>query len=451
MTDRRLVYISTGELYSHPNNPRKDLGDLTELAESVKTSGIMQNLTVVPRAEGGYTVIIGHRRLGAAKLAGLEVVPCVIAEMTEKEQLATMMLENMQRSDLTYYEQAQGFQLMLDLGESIDTIADKTGLSKTTVRNRIKLASYDKDVMREAATRQPTLEQYMRLSEIEDLERANYVARFLGTRNFDHEVDKAISQQKEKKKRDELFNLVSEVATKYDGDVYKGVQEHKIINVAHFYTPVTDETKKKLKDLGENYKNLYYNEGYGFAIFRDYVPGDDDKKAEFEINREKRKELDDRANDIYNAMLSRASNFVHNYKSKKEHYDVLVSHLLNGVVENNLSSHYEVYKVAKALGWVMPEGAQTWEEKVRFEAECFIEECFEKDKPRTILLILWYLLPEHAPFTLLYNQTKLSVCNRDCGWCRIFGILTDLGYNVSDEEWAFVYGKHPIFDEEVPL
>ena len=237
--ERRLEYINVDMLHPHPNNPRKDLGDLTELAESVRQSGIMQNLTVVPNKEieGEYTVIIGHRRLGASKLAGLTAVPCVIVEMSEKEQLATMMLENMQRSDLTFYEQTEGFQLMIDLGETVESISEKTGLSKTTVRNRIKLAKYDREIMREAAIRQPTMDQYMRLCEIEDTDRANEVARFLGTRNFDREVGRALSEQKEKKQRAELLDLVKTIAVKYEGDVYADVREHKVINVTHFYTP----------------------------------------------------------------------------------------------------------------------------------------------------------------------------------------------------------------------
>lgn len=450
MKNRNLIYIAVEYLHPHPNNPRKDLGDLTELAESIKQSGIMQNLTVVERAEGGYTVIIGHRRLGAAKLAGLEVVPCVIAEMSEKEQLATMMLENMQRSDLTYYEQAEGFQLMMDLGESVESIADKTGLSKTTVRNRVKLAKYDREIMREAAIRQPTMEQYMRLCEIEDVERANEVARFLGARNFDREVDKALSQQKAKKQRDELAAAVQVVATKYDGDVYEAVQAHKIVCVESFYPPLTDATVAKLNDLGRKYDRLYYNEGYGFAIFRDYVAGDDDKKTEQELNKAKREELDRRGDALYNEMFSRASAFVHSYCSKKEHYDVLVAHLFDAVISGKLTAHYEVYRTAEALGWVMPEDARKWEDETRMAAETYIAECYEKDKPRVILLTLWYMLPERKPFYLRYNERKLELSNGH-GWYRLFEILTDVGYNVSDEEWSIIGGSHPIFDEEVPL
>ena len=86
-----------------------------------------------------FTVVIGHRRLAAAKLAGLKEVPCVIASMDAKEQVRTMLLENMQRSDLTVYEQAQGFQMMLDMGDSVEDIAAKSGFSKTTVRRRVKI------------------------------------------------------------------------------------------------------------------------------------------------------------------------------------------------------------------------------------------------------------------------------------------------------------------------
>ena len=235
-----LTNIKIAELHPHPDNPRKDLGDLTELSESIKASGVMQNLTVVPRTEGGYTVIIGHRRLGASKLAGLTELPCAVVEMSEKEQIATMMLENMQRSDLTIYEQAQGFQMMMDLGETVESIAEKTGISKSTVRNRVKLAKYDREIMREAATRQPTMEQYMKLCRIEDIDVANNVARFLGTKNFDYNVDKAIREQEEKKSRAELKAVISELATHTTMD-WKEREEKGIVECKNFYPPLTAE------------------------------------------------------------------------------------------------------------------------------------------------------------------------------------------------------------------
>jgi len=107
----------------HPNNVRKTYNDIEELAESIKAKGILQNLTVVPDPQepGKYLTVIGNRRLTAARMAGLETVPCIVSDMDEKEQTSVMLLENIQRSDLTVYEQAQGFQMMLDLGETEDT------------------------------------------------------------------------------------------------------------------------------------------------------------------------------------------------------------------------------------------------------------------------------------------------------------------------------------------
>ena len=145
---------------------RQELGDLSELAASIKENGVYQNLTVIPGHylssreyiskcvdEGGdaaaaaaawapkvmwvgddYTIIIGHRRAAAAQQAGLYELPCAIVEMDEREQMQTMMVENMQRSDLTVYEQAQGFQMMMDFGQTVEQISDKSGFSQSTVR-----------------------------------------------------------------------------------------------------------------------------------------------------------------------------------------------------------------------------------------------------------------------------------------------------------------------------
>lgn len=95
-----LVYIPVEDLYPHPDNPRKDLGDLTELSDSIRANGVLQNLTVVPRAEGGYTVVIGHRRLAASKLAGLKELPCIIMELDLRSQVQTMLMENMMYSEV---------------------------------------------------------------------------------------------------------------------------------------------------------------------------------------------------------------------------------------------------------------------------------------------------------------------------------------------------------------
>lgn len=85
-----IEMIPTYDLFPHPQNPRKELGDLDELVDSIKANGVLQNLTVVPRDGGGYTVIIGHRRLAAARRAGLTELPCMIV-FCSFEQTATLI------------------------------------------------------------------------------------------------------------------------------------------------------------------------------------------------------------------------------------------------------------------------------------------------------------------------------------------------------------------------
>ena len=151
--------MDVSKLKHHPKNPRKDLGNLEELTKSIKANGIMQNLTIIPINGAGncttwenaveYWVLIGNRRFEAAKRAGLDKVPCTIVEnISEREQISIMLEENMQRADLTPVEQAEGFQLMLDLGETIETIVEKTGFNKATVYHRLNLAKLDRSSLR---------------------------------------------------------------------------------------------------------------------------------------------------------------------------------------------------------------------------------------------------------------------------------------------------------------
>lgn len=152
MEEKVITYIEAGHIRPHPENPRKNLGDLSELVESIRKNGVLQNLTVIPveGEPGEYMTLIGHRRYAAGTQAGVEKFPCQIAEnLTPREQVSIMLEENMQRNDLTIWEQANGFQMMLDLGETEESIAEKTGFSKTTVRHRLNIARLNQKVLQE--------------------------------------------------------------------------------------------------------------------------------------------------------------------------------------------------------------------------------------------------------------------------------------------------------------
>lgn len=193
-------------LRPHPDNPRKDLGDLTELAESIKARGVMQNLTVIPQYKLGkiayYTILIGHRRCEASKIAGLKTLPCTVVNvMSKKEQIATMLLENMQRSDLTPLEQAEGFQMMIDLGEGIRSIEKKTGFSATTIWHRVKLLELDREELRKSQEREVKLTDYIKLEKLKNVEDKNECLKQIGTNNFDYTYNSKLQEQERKAKQ----------------------------------------------------------------------------------------------------------------------------------------------------------------------------------------------------------------------------------------------------------
>lgn len=190
MSEIQMIPIAA--LLPHPDNPRKDVGDISELTESIRKNGVMQNLTVIPThgvpsevEQTSYYVLIGNRRLAAARealgVSGVDL-PCkVVTGLSSAEQISIMLEENMQREDLTIVEQAQGFQLMLDLGETMDAIAEKSGFSKSTVKHRLELAKLDKatlDMMTDPEGEfQISLKTLQMLEQVDDLEKRNDILR----------------------------------------------------------------------------------------------------------------------------------------------------------------------------------------------------------------------------------------------------------------------------------
>lgn len=183
MSRAEIIYIAAEHIRPHPDNPRKNLGDLSELVASIKVHGVLQNLTVVPMEgePGEYMTLIRHRRYAAGTQAKVKEFPCQIKEgLTKREQVSIMLEENMQRNDLTIIEQAQGFQMMLDLGETEESIAEKTGFSKTTIKHRLNIAKLDQEELKkkeEDGCFQMTLKDLYELERIEDVEIRNKILK----------------------------------------------------------------------------------------------------------------------------------------------------------------------------------------------------------------------------------------------------------------------------------
>ena len=252
--ENRIEMIPIGDLLHHPRNPRLDLGDLSELADSIKNRGVMQNLTVVRCPEdstdrGKYWVVIGNRRLAAAGMAGLEELPCTVSDMDEKEQMATMLMENMQRQDLTVYEQAQGFQMMMDLGFSQKEISEKTGFSETTVKNRLKLTKFKEKDFSAAVGRGATLMDFLEISKIEGKKAQAEVMNAAGTENFRAALQKALREQEFKKNCARLEPILKEQMEKMPEDERYSAKWEQLYEKKLSLDVTEEKLRKTLKSL----------------------------------------------------------------------------------------------------------------------------------------------------------------------------------------------------------
>ena len=147
-TGTGLMQVPTNAIAPNPKQPRSRFDDATlaELAASIREVGILQPI-VVRRAERGYEVVTGERRLRAAKLAGLATVPVVLRDSDDSELLREALIENIHREDLNPIELAEAFRQLLDeLGLKQEELADRVGVSRSHIANTIRLLSLPLDV-----------------------------------------------------------------------------------------------------------------------------------------------------------------------------------------------------------------------------------------------------------------------------------------------------------------
>ncbi len=139
-----VIEIDISRIRTNPNQPRKyfDEEALNELAESIKTQGIIQPLTVEEIAPGEFSIIAGERRYRAAKIAGLEKVPAIVMSLTDVQRIQVSLIENIQRENLNAIEEAQAYQYLIDkTGFTQEEVAGRVGKSRSTITNSLRLLS----------------------------------------------------------------------------------------------------------------------------------------------------------------------------------------------------------------------------------------------------------------------------------------------------------------------
>ena len=433
-----MVTISIDRLYPHPQNPRRDVGDISELTESIKANGIFQNLTVieggagVPDGTEGYTVIIGHRRLAAAKAAGLTELPCSVVKMDEREQVATMLLENMQRQDLTVWEQAQGFQLMLDLGETEQSIADKTGFSKATVKHRVKLLELDKTEFEKSQERQPTMAEYIELESISDPKERNNALKSIGTDSFKWAVQQAKRTIKEREAHKAWESLFRELGIKKVEPKQTDKKEELFENRYVSYDDVP--AKKDISAIRKAVKEGKVS-GYTVQYSSVHVLCGDKVKSRKQKSPEE-KAADERLRQI-------------------RKLEAQAKELREGFIRNYTGGHEDIV-IRAAIE------AQTslyiWGDREKKQKEYLgIKEEKVKGSDRYA-----YLMKRHPEIVLFgylamhyeCENYRLRLADQDGKYTKNpaletwYEVLSKLGYRISDEESWLLDGTHECFKEE---
>ena len=140
--------IPLDKIDPNPEQPRTDFGDLTELTASIADKGVLEPLLVKPsRATGRWMIIAGERRFKAAGAAGLKEVPCVEMEVDDNTVAEIALIENMQRKDLTVWEEADGLVALCErFGYTHEDVARKLGKSRSSVTEALSIAAIPRDV-----------------------------------------------------------------------------------------------------------------------------------------------------------------------------------------------------------------------------------------------------------------------------------------------------------------
>lgn len=150
----RVVEVDIDRIYPNPNQPRKYFSgdDLSELASSIKINGLIQPI-IVRRVDMGYELIAGERRLRAVRMCGMTEIACIVAETTEHGSAMMSLVENMQRKNLNFFEEAEAISNMIELFDMTqEEIAVKLGKTQSAVANKLRLlrlSPYERKVITE--------------------------------------------------------------------------------------------------------------------------------------------------------------------------------------------------------------------------------------------------------------------------------------------------------------
>ncbi|MCR4430281.1 MAG: nucleoid occlusion protein [Tepidanaerobacteraceae bacterium] len=150
-TDFNIIKIPVEEIKPNPYQPRKEFDEesLNDLTNSIKSYGVLQPIVVRKSGKGSYELIAGERRWRACKRAGIKEIPAIIKDAGDSETAIMALIENLQRENLNFLEEAEGYQqLMQDYGLTQEQLAMKLGKSQSTIANKIRILKMSPEIIK---------------------------------------------------------------------------------------------------------------------------------------------------------------------------------------------------------------------------------------------------------------------------------------------------------------
>lgn len=227
----KSLYISINKIKSDSDQPRKafDSEKIVELAESIKTHGIIQPLILRKESDEQYVIVAGERRWRAAKMAGIQELPAIVMDLNDKDTLEISLIENIQRQDLNPIEEAMAYKKLInDFKITQEDLSKRIGKSRVAIANTMRLMNLDTRV-----------QQYL----IEGIISEGHGKVLLGIEDKDKQYDVAQKLIDEKWSVRYLEKLVKKINENKD----KAKEEEKldIVTINPYY--------KELKDQLQNY------------------------------------------------------------------------------------------------------------------------------------------------------------------------------------------------------
>lgn len=182
----RIMDIPLQEISRNPFQPRKEFNDseLRELAKSIQMYGVIQPI-IVRKARGGYQLIAGERRYRACKMLGRPTIPVIVHEMSDEKAAAVSLIENLQRKELNYFEEAIAYaRLLHDFGMTQEELAQKVGKSQSAIANKMRLLKLPEELRYMIATEIITERHARALLKLTSVENQKEVLRAIYNRDL---------------------------------------------------------------------------------------------------------------------------------------------------------------------------------------------------------------------------------------------------------------------------